>query len=85
MITTSFGSYLFRTVGIYPRGKKDTTGTTERMVTFIFILSGNYLLGLLSAALGAGYKVIFEKRKDKEVLISPIYGVVLSFIWLFIM
>jgi hypothetical protein len=85
MISTSFGSYLFRTFGLIDREKKDTTGATERLVIFIFMLAHQYLWVFLSALIAVGYKLIIEKRKDKELLLSPVYGILTSLIWMFIM
>jgi len=85
LITTSIGSYIFRTFDILPKGKKDTTGTSERLAVFIFIMAHQYLLALVAIITGILYKIMFEKRKDKEVIYSVVYGIVLSFIWMLIM
>ncbi|BBE31098.1 hypothetical protein OSSY52_12390 [Tepiditoga spiralis] len=85
LITTSIGSYIFRTFNILPKGKKDTTGTSERLAVFIFIMAHQYILALIAIIAGIIYKMLFEKRKDKEIIYSIIYGTALSFIWMLIM
>ncbi|MDN5343225.1 MAG: hypothetical protein PWP28_2100 [Oceanotoga sp.] len=85
MITTSFLTYIFRIFEIYPREKKDTAGTTERLVIFIFILSQNFLFAIISGIIGIIYKYLFEKFRKKEIILSPILGLIISYIWLIIM
>lgn len=84
LMTTSIGSYLFRTINILEKTKKDTTGGTERLVIFIFLMAGQYIWVLISALIGILYKYIIEKNKTKEIFFSPIYGIIISIIWLFL-
>ena len=84
--TTSFGSYLFRTFNILGKEEKDTIGGSERLAIYIFALSQNYLWVLIAVAAGIAYKFLFVKKRNyKEMIFSPIYGVVVSYLWYLLM
>jgi len=75
-------SFIFRSIKILEKEKKDTVGATERMVFFIFLMASNFIALAISIVLGIIYKILFEKRKiDKEMIFSPVFAVIISIIW----
>ena len=86
VVSTSFGSYLFRTFNVLERQQKDTVGASERLAIYIFALANNYLWVVIAIAAGLAYKLIFDKKKNiKELFFSPIYGLISSILWNYLM
>jgi phosphoglycerol transferase MdoB-like AlkP superfamily enzyme len=78
-------TYLFRFFKVLPLEKKDTTGMTERMVLFIFLVNQMYLYAIITVIVGITYKYIFEKFRNKEIFFSPIIGFIFSLLWLLLL
>lgn len=85
ILVTGIVTYLFRYYKIFPLENKDTTGMTERMVLFIFLVNQMYLFAIITVVIGIIYKYIFEKFRKKEIYLSPIIGFIFSIIWLFLL
>ncbi len=68
VVSTSFGSYLFRTFNVLERQQKDTVGASERLAIYIFALANNYLWVVIAIAAGLAYKLIFDKKKNIKEL-----------------
>ncbi|HOO74692.1 MAG TPA: hypothetical protein PLS66_05325 [Tepiditoga sp.] len=83
ILATSFLSYIFRLLNIIPRERKDTTGATERLVIYIFATVSplKIQLTLIAVALGFAYKFFIEKNRSKELFLSPVLGIAISFLW----
>ncbi|MGM0640610.1 MAG: hypothetical protein ACQESN_04195 [Thermotogota bacterium] len=85
ILVTGIATYLFRYFKIFPLEQKDTTGMTERMVIFIFIVNQMYLYALITAIVGIVYKYLFENFRKKEIFLSPIIGITFSILWLLLL
>lgn len=85
ILVTGLVTYIFRYTNIFPLEKKDTTGMTERMVLYIFLVNQMYLYSIIVAIIGISYKYFFEKFRKTEIFISPIVGFIFSILWLFLL
>jgi len=85
ILVTGLVTYFFRYLKIFPLEKKDTTGMTERMVLFIFLVNQMYLYAIITVIVGITYKYIFEKFRNKEIFFSPIIGFIFSLLWLLLL
>lgn len=85
LLVTGLVTYLFRYLKILPLEKKDTTGMTERMVLFIFLVNQMYLYAVITVIVGVTYKYIFEKFRNKEIIFSPIIGFIFPLLWLLLL
>lgn len=86
IVTTSFGSFLFRTFNLFEKEKKDTIGASERLAIFIFMMAQNYLWSIIAVGAGLAYKLIFVKEKNiKELILSPTYAILVSLFWYLLM
>ncbi|TGG85866.1 hypothetical protein [Geotoga petraea] len=85
VLVTGLVTYLFRFFKVLPLEKKDTTGMTERMVLFIFLVNQMYLYAIITVIVGITYKYIFEKFRNKEIFFSPIIGFIFSLLWLLLL
>jgi hypothetical protein len=86
VVSTSFGSFLFRTFNILEKQQKDTIGASERLAIYIFALANNYLWIVIAITAGLVYKLIFSKEKNiKELFFSPLYGLISSMLWSYLM
>jgi len=81
ILVTGIATYLFRYFKIFPLEQKDTTGMTERMVLFIFIVNQMYLYAIITVIVGVTYKYLFEKFRKKEIFLSPIIGFIFPLLW----
>ncbi|AEX85511.1 hypothetical protein XO10_05445 [Marinitoga sp. 1135] len=85
MFATSFGSFIERTFNIIDPQMKDTAGASERLAIYIFLSKFKAELVLVSIFAGLLYRFFFVKEKSKEWIFSPIYGVIVSSIWILFM
>lgn len=85
MFATSFGSFIERTFNIIDPQIKDTAGASERLAIYIFLSKFKIEWVLVSILAGLIYRFFIVKEKSKEWLFSPLYGVIVSSIWIIIM
>ncbi|KLO23360.1 MULTISPECIES: hypothetical protein [unclassified Marinitoga] len=85
MVATSFGSFIERTYNIIDKQIKDTAGASERLAIYIFLSKFKIEWVLISIFAGLLYRFFIVKQKSKEWIFSPVYGVIISSIWLLIM
>lgn len=85
MFATSFGSFIERTYNIIDQQIKDTTGASERLAIYIFISKFKIEWVLVAILAGLLYRFLIVKEKSKEWVFSPVYGVIVSSIWILIM
>ncbi|GAB6189663.1 hypothetical protein JCM30566_14040 [Marinitoga arctica] len=85
MLATSFGSFIERTFNIIDPQIKDTAGASERLAIYIFLSKFKIEWVLVAILAGLIYRFFVVKEKSKEWLFSPIYGVIISSIWMLIM
>jgi hypothetical protein len=85
LLVTGLVTYIFRYFKVLPLEKKDTTGMTERMVLFIFLVNQMYLYAIITVVVGIAYKYIFEKFRNKEIILSPIIGFIFPLLWLLLL
>lgn len=74
-------TYIFR--NYYPADEflPDVDGISERLAIFVFILASKPLLAIASIGIGLLYRLLFVKKVNHTWWISPVSGVILSFIW----
>lgn len=74
-------TYVFR--NYYPAEEflPDVDGISERLAIFVFVLASEPLLVVVSIAIGLLYRLIFVKKVNHTWWISPASGLVLSFVW----
>ncbi|SHE57824.1 hypothetical protein SAMN02745164_00730 [Marinitoga hydrogenitolerans DSM 16785] len=85
MLATSFGSFIERTFNIIDSQIKDTAGASERLAIYIFLSKFKIEWVLVAILSGLIYRFFIVKEKSKEWVFSPIYGIVVSSIWILIM
>lgn len=96
-ITPEFSWYLLGmlliTVGVtyFLRGRiiktenADSIGISERLVIYIFTFSGHFEWVVISIVAALLFRLFFSKDNKLEWVISPVMGIVVSLVWLFIM
>ncbi|WP_129408396.1 hypothetical protein [Marinitoga lauensis] len=85
MLATSFGSFIERTYNIIDPQIKDTAGASERLAIYIFLSKIKIEWVLVAILAGVLYRFFIVKEKSKEWIFSPVYGVIVSSIWILIM
>ncbi|WGS65898.1 hypothetical protein [Marinitoga aeolica] len=85
MFATSFGSFIERTYNIIDQQIKDTAGASERLAIYIFISKFKIEWVLVTILAGLLYRFFIVKEKSKEWVFSPLYGIIVSSIWILIM
>jgi hypothetical protein len=76
-------TYFFR--NFYPgvENMSDIEGISERLAFFVFLLAGKPGFAYLSLGLGFLYRLLRIKRYDPTWWMSPILGIILTYIWKF--
>ncbi|MBM7559736.1 hypothetical protein [Marinitoga litoralis] len=85
MLATSFGSFIERTFNIIDPQLKDTAGASERLAIYIFISKFKIEWVLVAIFAGLIYRFFVVKEKSKEWVFSPVYGAIVSTIWILLM
>jgi len=79
LIVTAGWTFLFREM--MEEGYKDSVGVSERLAIYIFAFAGMHFWVFISAIAGLAYRVGFEKKKDISWILSPLLGILLSYLW----
>ncbi|KAF2955594.1 hypothetical protein [Marinitoga sp. 38H-ov] len=86
MLATSFGSFIERTFNIIDPQLKDTAGASERLAIYIFISKFKIEWALVAIFAGLIYRFfVVVKEESKEWVFSPVYGAIVSTIWILLM
>ncbi len=74
-------TYFFR--NFYPGDENlgDVDGISERLAIFIFLLASKPFLAFVSIVIAIIYRLIFVRKVDHTWWISPVCGVLLSYLW----
>ncbi len=76
-------TYLFRNFYPGPESMSDIEGISERLAFFIFLLAGKVEFAYLSLALGFLYRLLRFRRRNPVWWMSPVLGIVISYLWKF--
>ena len=86
MILATVGvTYFVRRFKIIDPSKSDSVGISERLALFIFVFAQKIEFVIIAVVAGFLYRLIFSRDNKKEWIISPVAGLVISYIWFFIM
>ncbi|MBN2218649.1 MAG: hypothetical protein JW697_00050 [Kosmotogaceae bacterium] len=85
MLLTTVGVTYFLRGRVVKEEATDSIGIAERMSIFIFILANQWIWVIISVAAGLAFRALFSKEKKIEWIISPIAGVLISFLWQLLM
>lgn len=85
MLLVTVGVTYFLRGSILPEEATDSIGIAERMSIFIFILANHWNWVIISVLAGLAFRAVFSKDSKKEWIISPVAGIVISFLWQLLM
>jgi len=85
MLLVTVGVTYFLRGPILPEEATDSIGIAERMSIFIFILANHWTWVIISVVAGLVFRLVFSKDNKKEWIISPVVGIVVSFLWQLLM
>ncbi|CCU83822.1 conserved membrane hypothetical protein [Mesotoga infera] len=85
MLLTTVGVTYFLRGRIIKEEATDSIGIAERMSIFIFILANQWTWVIISVAAGFAFRAAFSKEKKTEWIISPVAGVLISYLWQLLM
>jgi len=86
MILATVGvTYFIRRFKIIDPSKSDSIGISERLALFIFVFAQKIEFVIIAIVAGFLYRLIFSRDNKKEWIISPVAGLVIAYIWFFIM
>jgi hypothetical protein len=85
MLMVTVGVTYFLRGTILSEEATDSIGIAERMSIFIFILANHWTWAIISVVAGLAFRAVFSKDSKKEWIISPVVGIVISFLWQLLM
>ncbi|AKI97616.1 hypothetical protein [Kosmotoga pacifica] len=84
LLVTVGVTYFFRK-GIVTKEEKDSVGISERLALYIFTFAGLFEWLAIVTLAGFLYRLFFSKTSKWEWVLSPIFGIGISIVWLFVM
>lgn len=85
MLLVTVGATYFLRGRIIKTENADSIGISERLVIYIFTFSGHFEWVIISIIAAVIFRLVFSKENKLEWIISPVVGIVISLVWLFIM